>query len=180
MKIKYLLFLLLATSAYAGNQINVIKADSAKFNSSVELAMTSSEEGGRKIHVTIDSDGGLYNRVNEATKVIKNKNGTIVGFTVREGLGIYGMCMVALKNDGTYSIVPNLEEVVGKQVKQVDVSLDPKSLVLDEINGDNLRFRYTGEEVSPNYFDVYACVIDGVVKVDIKRLKQSMPQEGKK
>jgi len=182
MKTWIILSLLMASSVFGSDKLGVIQATTQRHGyaetSTVEVSLISGD-GSQKSHVKIELQGRLTNSKGNAS-VLKNRDSTIVGFNIRQGVGIYGMSLVAIRKNGSLSVIRNLEEVIGKQMKQIDIALNPQSLLLDKINGNSLRFKYTGEEVSPNYFDVYASVVDGNIEVDRERLKGSIPREDKK
>ena len=180
MRTSITLYLLLVSLSYGSDQLNVAqfttRPNGNLERSTVEIGFTSKDDNGsRRANVRMDFDGRLCD-ANGKSRPIKNSDSTVVGFNIRYGVGIYGMGLVALRDDGSCSVIPNLEEVLGRQIKKVNVALNPESLLLYKIESHSLSFHYTGEEVSPNYFDVYATILDGKIVLDEARLKRDMPK----
>ena len=160
-------------TANASEQINIANITSEKFKSAVELVIASSDDSWKTL-IKIKSDGGIYNRLNKENLILKNQDSSIVGFNSREGVGIYRIALVVSRGDGSYTVYPDLTEIIQKQLDKYHIYINPKSFVLDRIDGGTLVFSYMGSEVSLNYFDVFATVAGGDFNIDADRLKRSL------
>ena len=165
------------------NSLKVLKVETAEksqfiYETIVQFEVISDPQVSRTV-LEIHFDGTLRapNKLNPDSLIAFNQDGSLLAFNMRLGVDIYNIYLAAATDDSATTF-PSLNQLIGAQIKRVDSALNEQSFIITEISKNQLKFKYIGKEVSPNYFEFHANIENGEVIVDAIELKETIKSLG--